>query len=189
MQNLKIRNLSATPDLHEEAARILHDAFAALGNPTWPDLESALDELHDCLRDDFICLGALVDGQLAGWGGMRPMYGWTTCELHPLVVDPGQQGRGLGCRLLAALEDAAHERGARGVVLGTDDQTGSTTAAACRRPAEIADAITRGIQQLPGRPAHPAAFYSQAGYRTVGIIPDANGPAMPDILMWKALPG
>lgn len=187
MKSLHICDIRPEPTLHDPAARILYRAFAALGNPTWPTVESARAELDDCLTEGFICLGAIMDGELVAWGGMRPMYGWQTCELHPLVVDPARQGTGVGRALLAALEAAARERGAAGVLLGSDDQTGSTDAADRRSPAAIAAAIRKGIRQLPGRPMHPAAFYRSAGYQLVGLVPDANGPGMPDILFWKSL--
>ena len=36
---------------------------------------------------------------------------------------------------------------------------------------------------------HPFAFYLACGYAIVGVIPDANGPGKPDILMAKRLAG
>jgi aminoglycoside 6'-N-acetyltransferase I len=32
---------------------------------------------------------------------------------------------------------------------------------------------------------HPAGFYLRMGFKVVGLIPDANGPGKPDILMAK----
>jgi aminoglycoside 6'-N-acetyltransferase I len=34
---------------------------------------------------------------------------------------------------------------------------------------------------------HPYEFYQKLGYVIVGVIPDANGPGKPDILMAKSL--
>jgi len=36
---------------------------------------------------------------------------------------------------------------------------------------------------------HPAGFYSRMGFQVVGLIPDANGPGKPDILMAKRVNG
>jgi aminoglycoside 6'-N-acetyltransferase I len=32
---------------------------------------------------------------------------------------------------------------------------------------------------------NPLAFYQRVGFEIVGVIPDANGPGKPDILMAK----
>jgi aminoglycoside 6'-N-acetyltransferase I len=34
---------------------------------------------------------------------------------------------------------------------------------------------------------HPYEFYQRLGYVIVGVIPDANGPGKPDILMAKSV--
>jgi hypothetical protein len=34
---------------------------------------------------------------------------------------------------------------------------------------------------------HPFEFYQKAGFSIVGVVPDANGPGKPDILMAKRL--
>ena len=36
---------------------------------------------------------------------------------------------------------------------------------------------------------HPAGFYMRQGFEIVGLIPDANGPGKPDILMAKRVSG
>jgi aminoglycoside 6'-N-acetyltransferase I len=36
---------------------------------------------------------------------------------------------------------------------------------------------------------HPAVFYRRMEFEVVGLIPDANGPGKPDILMAKRLGG
>ena len=36
---------------------------------------------------------------------------------------------------------------------------------------------------------HPAGFYLRMGFEIVGLIPDANGPGKPDILMAKRVSG
>jgi aminoglycoside 6'-N-acetyltransferase I len=34
---------------------------------------------------------------------------------------------------------------------------------------------------------HPFLFYRKLGYTVTGVVPDANGPGKPDILMSKRL--
>ena len=40
------------------------------------------------------------------------------------------------------------------------------------------------IKNLKG---HPYEFYQKQGYTITGVVPDANGPGKPDILMSKRL--
>jgi aminoglycoside 6'-N-acetyltransferase I len=171
-----------------DAAEILLETFSELGNPTWTTFRAAEEEVADCLRDGYVAEAALSDeGHVVAWGGLRPMYGNVTWELHPLVVDHRRHGSGIGRALLAHLEEIARSRGVAGIVLGTDDQTGSTTLSDLDLSVTTpADAI-RDLAQLPGRIPHPFRFYERCGYRVVGMIPDANGPGQPDILMWKPL--
>lgn len=176
-------------DLRAAAADILFRAFAAIDNPTWPDMPSAQAEVADCLHTGFIALGLVENSgdRLVAWGGLRPMYGAHTWELHPLVVDPREQGKGYGAELLRHLEGAAAHRGVAGIVLGSDDETASTSLSAVDfEHTAVGDAIAN-IVPRPGRPVHPYRFYQRQGYRIVGVIPDATGPGRPDILMWKPL--
>jgi aminoglycoside 6'-N-acetyltransferase I len=179
---------AAGAQAQRRAAEVLLETFSAQGNPTWTTLDAAEEEVADCVRDGYVAEAALSDeDRVIAWGGLRPMYGNTTWELHPLVVDYRYHGSGIGRALLAHLEEIAQSRGVTGIVLGTDDQTGSTTLSDLDLSATTpADAI-RDLAQLSGRIAHPFRFYERCGYRVVGMIPDANGPGQPDILMWKPL--
>lgn len=117
------------------------------------------------------------------------MYGEYTWELHPLVVDPRFQGLGTGQLLLEYIERVAFLKGIRGVVLGSDDQTNSTTLSDYDFENGM---ITEAIETIDHKPGngvqrHPYEFYQRYGYRIIGVVPDANGPGQPDILMWKRL--
>ncbi|HKK47848.1 MAG TPA: GNAT family N-acetyltransferase [Alkalispirochaeta sp.] len=170
------------------AAEILLETFSASGNPTWTTLPAAEEEVSDCLRKEYVARAALSDeDHVVAWGGLRPMYGNTTWELHPLVVDNRCHGLGIGRALLAHLEEIARSRGVTGIVLGTDDQTGSTSLSVFDPSATTPSEAIRDLAQLPGRHPHPFKFYERCGYRVVGMIPDANGRGQPDILMWKPL--
>jgi len=62
-------------------------------------------------------LVAEVDGEVVGTGGLA--VDGDVGELFRVAVDPGHQRAGHGSRLLAALEDAACERGVERLVLTT----------------------------------------------------------------------
>lgn len=106
-------------------------------------------------------------------------YAW---ELHPLVVREGTRGRGIGKALVAALEARVRERGALTLYLGTDDDgptPGTSAGGIDLFPDPLAHGATLEVID------HPAAFYRRLGFVVVGLIPDANGPGKPDILMAK----
>ena len=76
-------------------------------------------------------------------------------------------------------------RGATTLYLGTDDEDGRTSLSDTDLypdPLEHLAATTN-----PGR--HPYGFYLACGFSIVGVIPDANGPGKPDILMARRLGG
>jgi aminoglycoside 6'-N-acetyltransferase I len=166
------------------AAELLVEGFRELSPEAWPGLASARAEVAECLSRGRICLGALDDqGLLAGWSGAIPMYAGRTWELHPMVVRPDLQGRGIGRKLLAAVEAEVLKKGGRTVFLGTDDETGRTTLSGRDLYDDLFGQI-RGIRNLKD---HPFEFYRKCGYAVTGVIPDANGPGKPDIFMAKRL--
>lgn len=98
-----------------------------------------------------LLLAAYTQGRLVG-SGQLTLPSWPAAqhraEIQKLVVDSAVRGQGVGKALMAALHDAAHQRGRSLIVLGT------------RR----------------GEP--PEQFYRQLGYREAGVIPGYSlGPA------------
>src|SRR5262245_55947603 len=61
----------------------------------------------------------------AGLGGQHAYA--RVWELHPLVVVPAAQRRGIGRALVADLEAQVRERGGLTILLGSDDETDMTT--------------------------------------------------------------
>lgn len=163
-----------------QVARIVVEAFRE-HTPSWPDLASAEAEVRESFAEDRLSRVARVDGVVVGWiGGIRE-YDGHAWELHPLAVDPARQGEGIGRALVADLERQVAARGATTLYLGADDEDGRTSLSAT-------DLYPNPLEHLanienPGR--HPYEFYRACGFSLVGVIPDANGPGKPDILMAK----
>jgi aminoglycoside 6'-N-acetyltransferase I len=107
------------------AATLLVECFREHWPTAWPDLDTALEELHELVAPEAICRAALDDnGALLGWIGGQPAYNGTVWELHPLAVQPAHQGRKIGRALVADFEAQVAARGGLTITLGTDDEAG-----------------------------------------------------------------
>jgi len=161
----------------DQAAGLLVAAF-----PRWVETrEAATAEVRQLLAPDHRCLIAVGGGDVVGWVGGIPAYSHAW-ELHPLVVRADARGRGVGRALVAALEERVRARGALTLYLGTDDDgavPGTSVGGIALFPDPLAHAAR--LEAV----AHPAAFYRRLGFVVVGLIPDANGPGKPDVLMAK----
>lgn len=162
--------------LLREAAELLAEAFPhCCGNYTEEDLE-------EYLEDERILLMAAEDGHLAGLVGAVPQYdcAW---ELHPLAVRKAYRHRGIGTRLVRALEKECAERGVLTIYLGTDDEFGQTSLG----ETDLFEDTYNKIQNVKNLKGHPFEFYQKLGYQIVGVIPDANGKGKPDIYMARRI--
>jgi aminoglycoside 6'-N-acetyltransferase I len=147
-------------------------------------LEDAFVEVRASFGPGRISRKALDEsGHPAGWVGGIEQYHGHAFELHPLAVRPSARGRGIGRALVADLEHQARERGAVMVYLGTDDEFGGTSLYGRNLYPDVLGSAAR-IRNLK---SHPYEFYQKCGYVIVGLLPDANGIGMPDILMAKRL--
>lgn len=171
------------PARHADAASILREALAHLPSAYNRPGEAEAEVALRCADSDWLGLAALEDGRLVGWIGAIRTYshGW---EIHPLVVAPDSQRRGIGSALMAALEARARGEGALTLFLGSDDDWGGTS--------------LFGRDLWPGVLSHVAAteatarghaltFYRRHGYEIVGLLPDVNGAGRPDIMLAKRL--
>ncbi|GHO43059.1 GNAT family N-acetyltransferase [Ktedonospora formicarum] len=183
----KIRITDLLPnqrDTIEQVAHILVAGFKESSPTAWPDLTSAREEIHTTFSGDNVSLVALnEDGEVLGWIAGQSQYQGRVWELHPLVVNPQYQGQGIGRALVADFEDKVRERGAITIMLGTDDEDGRTSLSG----KDLLPDLWQHIAQIQNLRHHPYEFYQKLGYTIVGVIPDANGPGKPDILMAKAL--
>jgi aminoglycoside 6'-N-acetyltransferase I len=161
----------------EQAAELLVEAF-----PHWlATIDEAREEVAEALLPDRLCLAARAEGEVLGWVGGIPEYSHAW-ELHPLVVRADARGKGIGRALVAALEQRVSALGALTLYLGTDDDRdvpGTTAGGIDLFPEPLVHAATLEVTD------HPVSFYRRVGFTVVGLIPDANGPGKPDVLMAK----
>ena len=173
---------SENQEVIQQAASLLVAAFKEHWPNAWPDLDAALEEVRESLQPDRISRVTVDDdGAVLGWVGAICGYDGNAWELHPLVVDPAHQRKGIGRALVADLEDQVRERGGITIYLGTDDEDHMTTLSNVDLYPNVVEHILN-VRNLRG---HPYTFYQRLGYVIVGIIPDANGLGKPDIIMAK----
>lgn len=129
-----------------------------------------------------VAIVALEGDCVRGWIGAikHSDFGW---ELHPLVVDPARQRRGLGTLLVTALEDKARSEGVVTVWLGTDDDFGGTNLYGQDLYPDVLGML-QGLRVLSG---HPYRFYEKLGYTVTGVFPDVDGIGKHDILMARRI--
>ena len=169
-------------DKIQQAAALLVAGFKDHWPTAWPDQEAALKEVHESLAPARISRIAIdAAGLVLGWIGAIPEYRGHVWELHPLAVRPDRQGQGIGRSLVSDLEALARQAGVGTVFLGSDDEDGMTSLS----NRDLYSDILGAIRSISDRKGHPFRFYEKLGFVVVGVVPDANGPGKPDILMAK----
>jgi aminoglycoside 6'-N-acetyltransferase I len=167
-----------------QVAALLMEGFATNWPEAWPNMESALEEVGESFAAGRISRVALdEEGTVLGWIDGISQYRGHVWELHPLVVRVSQQGKGIGRALVADLEERVRERGGLTITLGTDDETQQTTLAGV----DLFPNVWEHVSQIKNLKRHPYEFYQKQGFVIVGVMPDANGPGKPDILMAKSV--
>jgi aminoglycoside 6'-N-acetyltransferase I len=182
---MNIHVIDLRPDAEppiRQVAEMLVEAFKEDWPDAWPDLNAAMEEVHESFAPGRISRVA-IDGQgtVLGWIGGIPRYGGRVWELHPLAVRPTQQRRGIGRALVADLEERVKERGGITLWVGTDDESGQTSLSGI----DLYPDVCAHIAKLCNLRNHPYGFYQKLGFVVVGVVPDANGWGRPDILMAK----
>lgn len=166
-----------------EVAQIIVDGFEGI---SWPDSPSALAEVVESFKERRISRVAIDDEVRAlGWIAGIQQYDGHVWEMHPLVVKPSEQRRGIGAALVADFERCVLARGGESVMLGADDETNATSLGGV----DLYPDVTMHIRTIKNLKRHQFEFYQKQGYVIVGVIPDANGFGKPDIMMAKRLVG
>lgn len=180
---LELVPLQEVPHLHDAVAQVLIDAFAGL-SASWRTVEDAREEVQDALEsdDEGGAWVALSEGHVAGWVGCWSRYG-QVWELHPLAIAPPAQGRGLGRALVAKAEQVARDGGGATLVVGADDETGTTSLFGI----ELYPDPVGALRLLEASERHPLGFYQACGFVVCGVTPDANGPGRPDLHLCKRI--
>src|SRR6266513_4044163 len=167
-----------------QVAALFVEGFATNCPGSWPDLESAMEEVRESLAAGRISRVALdEDGTVLGWIGGINQYRGHVWELHPLVVRVSQQGKGIGRALVADLEARVKERGGLTITPGTDDVNYQTSLAGI----DLFPNVWEHVAHIRNLKKHPYEFYQKQGYAIIGVMPDANGLGKPDILMAKSV--
>jgi aminoglycoside 6'-N-acetyltransferase I len=169
-------------EIVEQAAQLLVAGFKDHWPAAWPNFEAAQAEVRESFGPGRISRVAVdEDGTVLGWVGGISNYHGHAWELHPLVVGAGRRRQGIGRALVQDLERLVRAQGATTLYLGTDDEDNMTSLAGRDLYPDLAGNIVniRNLRQ------HPYEFYQKLGFVVVGLIPDANGPGKPDIMMAK----
>jgi aminoglycoside 6'-N-acetyltransferase I len=169
-------------EIIQQTATMLVEGFRDHWPNAWPDMDAALQEVHESFARGLISRIAVDDdGTVLGWVGATSQYDGNAWELHPLVVRLDSRGKGIGRALVVDLEAQVQKRGGITIYLGTDDEDSMTTLANM----DLYPNVLERAMSIRNVRGHPYEFYQKLGYVIVGVIPDANGYGKPDILMAK----
>lgn len=178
-----IQDMPQDETIIAQAARVLTLAMSINWPDAWPTQEEALEEVHEMMAEDRVCRVALAGDRVLGWIGGIPEYDGNVWELHPLVVHPDYQSKGVGSALVKDLESQVATRGALTLMLGTDDENGATSLSDTDLYADLLGALA----SLHTLKQHPYDFYVKHGFKVIGVMPDANGRGKPDIYLGKRI--
>lgn len=168
--------------LVRQVAALLVEGFKEHWPDAWPTTEAALEEVRASVGPGRISRVAVAEsGAVLGWIGGISQYSGHVWEIHPLVVSPAHQGKGIGRALVADLEQLVRGRGALTLWVGTDDEDHQTTLS----EVDLYPNIPERIANVRNLKHHPYSFYQELGFVIVGVMPDANGPGKPDIYLAK----
>jgi aminoglycoside 6'-N-acetyltransferase I len=185
MANLEIHDLDPDSSTQmEQAAEILYESFKGIWPYICPDLKSARKVVQQALAPEKIARVALDPaGRVLGWTGAVSDYDGKAWVLFPIAVAADGRHAGVGRALIADIEAQVAARGAYTLYLGTDDTLGMTSLFG----QDLYPNVLEKLAAIENTGQHPYGFYIKLGFSIVGVIPDANGPGKPDILMAKRL--
>lgn len=182
---MKFAFIDLKPDheqLIQQIAEMMVEGFKVMAPDAWPTIEAAREEVEESFDPERISRVAVDEsGDAVGWIGGISEYDGDVWELHPLIVRPDLQKRGIGRALVADLEAQVRQRGGITIMLGSDDVADMTSLGGIDLYPNPLEHLL-AIQNLKG---HPYSFYQKVGFVLTGVVPDANGFGKPDIFMSK----
>lgn len=168
----------------DQAAHILYTSFQYNWPESYPDVQSAREEVLKCISGERFARAAVDDqGQVLGWIGAIKLYDGKVWEIHPLCVSADKRYSGIGLSLVVDLERQVEKKGGLTLYLGTDDESQQTSLG----QADLYHKTWDKIKSIKNLNNHPYRFWQKLGYTIVGVIPDANGEGKPDIMMAKSV--
>ena len=165
-----------------QAAQLLIDAFHEHWPDAWATFEDGLEEIHEMFEPGKIIRAAEDEnGNLLGIIGGISQYDGHVWELHPLAVQPSEQGKGIGKALVEDFESQVRERGGLTITLGSDDEDSMTSLS----NVDVYENLWDQVKNIRNLKRHPYEFYQKMGFVITGVVPDANGIGKPDIILSK----
>jgi len=165
-----------------EVAQMLQEGFRENWPDAYPTMESAMQEVRASLEGGKISRVAVTPGgEVRGWISAAPQYRGHVWELHPLVVKKEHRRQGVGRALVEDLVRQVKARGGLTIWLGTDDEANMTSLSGV----ELFPGVLNHLAGIKNLREHPFEFYQKVGFEIIGVMPDANGPGKPDILMGR----
>jgi aminoglycoside 6'-N-acetyltransferase I len=172
-----------TNDDRDEAGRLLASGFRDFGSAEFISSTGIERTLRVIAGPASIARVAVEEGKLVGLIGGLLAYHGHVVELHPLVVHPHAQRKGIGRALVAELEREAAKRGAMTMWVGTDDLDSRTSVGGV----DLYPGVLENLSAIRNLCGHPFEFYKRVGFAMAGVLPDANGFGKPNIFMAKRI--
>ena len=165
----------------EALTQITYEAFQE-NAPEWvPTLERAREEILEALAPGRLARVILEGSKPVGWiGVITGRYVW---EVHPIAVAVDAQRKGYGRQLVAHVEKLARSSGALTLFAGTSDEVGTTNLFG----KDIYSDPVGAIANIKATARNPFEFWLRAGFKVVGLMPDAEGRGKPGIHLAKHL--
>lgn len=180
---MHIRPIAHTQQEITAVATLLVEGFSDR-SPAWPTIDDGIREVIAYSTQVNISLVATFDNQIVGWISATPRYHQSGWELHPLVVAPHMQLRGIGRALVEQLCHQLAQIGATVLFAWSDDEQGTTSLGSV----ELFPDPLQHLARFESSMRHAGGFYLKQKFYLCGILPDANGRGKPDILFARRIP-
>lgn len=175
---------SEDTSLIQQLAPMVHDAFVEHALGWLPTVEAAREELIESLQPNRVSRVMINSrNRPVGWIGAIRQHSGRVWEIHPLMVTKSEQGKGYGRALVNDIEQLARNAGVFTLWAGTSDQTNATSLSGV----DLYQDVTGAIANVRNIKRHVYEFWVNAGFKIVGVMPDAEGMGKPGIHLAKRL--